>query len=66
MNNRAKSAQKIALLGLGPTGLGLAHSALHAGRSGWRIDINLDQMDKFRAGRGHLSNMTEAAPAGHA
>jgi 3-hydroxyisobutyrate dehydrogenase-like beta-hydroxyacid dehydrogenase len=47
MNNMEKSHHKVAAIGLGSMGYGIAQSALRGGHKVWGIDINVEQMQLF-------------------
>ncbi|WP_439122167.1 L-threonate dehydrogenase [Marivita sp.] len=55
------SVQKVAVIGLGSMGYGIASSALRDGHSVWGYDINPTQIDRFRAEGGHEGALSEIA-----
>ena len=61
MNVEIKITQKIAAIGLGSMGYGIAQSALRGGHLVWGVDINSDQMAKFRSEGGQPSDLGTAA-----
>tara|TARA_B110000503_G_scaffold128384_1_gene199329 strand:+ start:200 stop:1114 length:915 start_codon:yes stop_codon:yes gene_type:complete len=61
MNVKTKIAQKIAVIGLGSMGYGIAKSALRGGHLVWGVDINSDQMAKFHNEGGQMSDLGTAA-----
>ncbi len=56
-----KDAQNVAVIGLGSMGHGIAASALRGGQNVWGVDINPDQIAKFKAEGGQASPLSEAA-----
>ena len=56
-----KSSKNVAIIGLGSMGYGIAASALRGGHRVWGIDINPDQIAKFKAEGGQESPLSEAA-----
>jgi putative dehydrogenase len=61
MNVEIKITQKIAAIGLGSMGYGIAQSALRGGHLVWGVDINSDQMAKFHSEGGQPSDLGTAA-----
>ncbi len=61
MTMNSKSSQNIAVIGLGSMGYGMAASALRGGHKVWGVDINPEQIAKFRAEGGQESPVSEAA-----
>ena len=53
--------RKVAVIGLGSMGYGMAQSALRGGHRVWGQDINPAQVEKFRAEGGEASDLGEAA-----
>ena len=53
--------RKVAVIGLGSMGYGMAQSALRGGQRVWGQDINPAQVEKFRAEGGEASDLGEAA-----
>lgn len=61
MNKMTKQIQKVAAIGLGSMGYGIAMSALRDGHQVWGVDINPDQMKRFVGDGGQNSDViTEA------
>lgn len=61
MATTTKNFKKVALVGLGSMGYGMAASALRSGHKVWGVDINPDQIAKFKAEGGQESPLSEAA-----
>jgi putative dehydrogenase len=61
MTVEPKIIQKIAAIGLGSMGYGIAQSALRGGHLVWGVDINSDQMAKFHSDGGQTSDLGTAA-----
>lgn len=55
------SSKKVAVIGLGSMGYGMAASALRAGHQVWGYDLNPAQVDAFRAEGGGEGTLTEVA-----
>ena len=53
--------RKVAVIGLGSMGYGMAQSALRGGHRVWGQDVNPAQVEKFRAEGGEASDLGEAA-----
>lgn len=53
--------QKVAVIGLGSMGYGIAVSALRGGHQVWGFDVNAEQVARFRAQGGQTSAMPEIA-----
>ena len=60
MNADSGMPQKVAVFGLGSMGYGIAQSALRGGHLVWGVDINADQMERFRADGGQSSDLADA------
>lgn len=56
-----KNTHKVAAIGLGSMGYGIAMSALRGGHSVWGVDINADQMARFVEAGGERGNLADAA-----
>jgi 3-hydroxyisobutyrate dehydrogenase-like beta-hydroxyacid dehydrogenase len=61
MSTNEHISQNIAVIGLGSMGYGIAASALRGGHKVWGVDINPDQMAKFKAEGGQASPLSDAA-----
>ncbi|MCJ7873196.1 MULTISPECIES: L-threonate dehydrogenase [Roseobacteraceae] len=61
MSMNTKSAHNVAVIGLGSMGYGMAASALRGGHKVWGVDINPDQIAKFKSEGGQDSPLDEAA-----
>lgn len=57
----ATSITKIAAIGLGAMGYGMASSCLRAGHSVWGIDLAVDPMQRFRALGGESTELSDVA-----
>ncbi|MGC1494215.1 MAG: L-threonate dehydrogenase [Sulfitobacter sp.] len=56
-----KQTHKVAAIGLGSMGYGIAMSALRGGHQVWGVDINPDQMQRFVGEGGQSSDLHSAA-----
>lgn len=61
MNKEANIKQKIAAIGLGSMGFGIASSILRGGHDVWGLDVNVDQTNRFKAEGGQQSAMQDFA-----
>lgn len=57
------NTRKVAVIGLGSMGYGMAASALRGGHRVWGADVNPAQVDRFRAEGGEAGPLAEAAPS---
>ncbi|MXU65047.1 L-threonate dehydrogenase [Oceanomicrobium pacificus] len=62
MENQQGSPLKVAVIGLGSMGYGMAQSALRGGHRVWGSDIARDQVDRFRAEGGEAGPLAVALP----
>lgn len=58
MNETATSPRKIAVIGLGSMGYGIATSILRSGHKVWGVDVDTDRVSKFRSDGGQFSEIT--------
>ena len=56
-----KNSTNVAIIGLGSMGYGMAASALRGGHKVWGVDINPDQIAKFKAEGGQDAPLSEVA-----
>lgn len=61
MNADMKEPLKIATIGLGSMGYGIAQSALRGGHVVWGFDVNADQVNKFRGEGGQSAALADVA-----
>lgn len=61
MNVNASNGLKVAAIGLGSMGYGIAMSALRAGHLVWGVDVNPEQTEKFRNAGGQGADINNAA-----
>lgn len=60
MNTRSTLTRNVAIIGLGSMGYGIAASALRGGHKVWGMDINPDQVVRFKAEGGQDTNFSDA------
>jgi len=61
LNADNKEPLKIATIGLGSMGYGIAQSALRGGHAVWGFDVNADQVNKFRSEGGQNTDLADVA-----
>ncbi|MCY4053981.1 MAG: NAD(P)-dependent oxidoreductase [Hyphomicrobiales bacterium] len=61
MSEAVQSPRKVAVIGLGSMGYGIAVSVLRSGHMVWGVDVDAKRVDKFRSDGGQPSEITGAA-----
>ena len=61
MNESVRISRKVAVIGLGSMGYGIASSILRSGHTVWGADVNPEQVGKFRSRGGQSSEITDMA-----
>lgn len=61
MTNAAQRNLKVAAIGLGSMGYGMASSAVRGGHAVWGVDVNQDQMTRFAANGGQSGSLADVA-----
>lgn len=61
MNESVRISRKVAVIGLGSMGYGIASSILRSGHTVWGADVNPEQVGKFRSKGGQSSEITDIA-----